>query len=92
MLELSVSAATKGTALQALRERLGIGPGAVLYLGDDVTDEQAFDVLDQEAGDVAVKVGEGTTAAEHRVSGPEAVADLMQWLAGLRAQATSPGG
>ena len=66
--------------------------GAVLYLGDDVTDEQAFDVLDQEAGDVGIKVGEGDTWAEHRLSGPEAVADLMQWLAGLRAQATSPGG
>jgi hypothetical protein len=31
----------------------------VLYMGDDVTDERAFAVLDDDAGDVTVKVGDG---------------------------------
>ncbi len=92
VLELSVSRATKGTALAAVREHLRLAPGTLLYLGDDVTDEQAFEVLDPVAGDVSIKVGEGPTAAAYRVWGPEAVADLLQWLAGLRSQATSPGG
>jgi trehalose-phosphatase len=89
VLELSVSAATKGTALQRLRQRLGIAVGGVAYLGDDVTDEAAFAVLDQRVGDVAVKVGEGSTCAGHRLSGPDAVADVLQWLAGLRVEAAT---
>ncbi|MFN8078853.1 MAG: trehalose-phosphatase [Kineosporiaceae bacterium] len=89
VLEVSVSSATKGTALRRLRERLAIPPGGVVYLGDDVTDEAAFAVLDQAAGDVAIKVGEGMSLAAHRLSGPEAVADVLSWVAGLRTGATS---
>ena len=61
MLEVS-----KGAALDRLRER--IGADAVLFAGDDVTDETAFARL--RPGDVGVKVGEGDTAAEHRVPDP----------------------
>ena len=38
-------------------------PEPTLYLGDDVTDERAFEALDPDAGDVTVKVGDGDTAA-----------------------------
>jgi trehalose-phosphatase len=90
--ELSVSTATKGTALQALRSRLGIGPGAVIYLGDDVTDELAFGALDQTGGDLAIKVGDGETIAGHRVADPAAVAQLLEALAERRAAVVgSPG-
>jgi len=90
--ELSVSHATKGTALRALRTRLGLAAGAVIYLGDDVTDELAFAVLDQPGGDLAVKVGYGETVAAHRVADPAAVAQLLGGLAELRAAAVaSPG-
>jgi trehalose-phosphatase len=86
VVELAVTDATKGRALQDLRGVLGLPPrGAVLYLGDDVTDERAFAVLDDDGGDVTVKVGEGDTAARHRVPGPPEVAALLARLAALRA-------
>ena len=55
---------SKGMALDVLRER--IGADAVFFAGDDVTDETAFARL--RPGDVGVKVGDGDTAAAHRVA------------------------
>ncbi|MGF1664313.1 MAG: trehalose-phosphatase [Kineosporiaceae bacterium] len=75
VVELSVVDVDKGRALLALREELQVP--AVLYAGDDVTDEHAFEVLDDDAGDVTVKVGEGRTAARWRVDGPDAVPALL---------------
>ncbi len=86
VVELAVSDVTKGRALQGLRPALGLpDAGGVLYLGDDVTDERAFAVLADPDGDVTVKVGEGPTAARHRVADPSAVAALLARLQHLRA-------
>jgi trehalose 6-phosphate phosphatase len=49
----------------------------VLYLGDDVTDEDAFTALED---GVTVKVGEGPTAARHRVADLAGVHDLLERL------------
>lgn len=86
VVDLSVVEADKGGALTTLRGQVGLTPrgGGILYLGDDVTDERAFAVLDDERGDVTVKVGEGTTIARHRVDDPEAVAAVLARLADLR--------
>lgn len=78
--ELAVVAADKGTAVEQLRHQLGADP--VLFAGDDVTDEDAFAVLG--AGDVGIKVGPGDTLAQHRVSTPDDVADLLTTLLKLR--------
>jgi trehalose 6-phosphate phosphatase len=78
VVEVSVVTASKGAAVARLREHLGAR--AVLYLGDDVTDETVFTTLDGD--DVGVKVGEGRTAAGHQVDGPEDVRDLLAALAG----------
>jgi len=78
VVELAVVVADKGTALQALRGQ--VGARAVLYVGDDVTDEDAFAVLDAPAGDVGVKVGPGSTAAAHRVAAPAQVTGLLERL------------
>lgn len=78
VVELSVVTADKGSALQGLRARTGAA--AVLYAGDDVTDEDAFAVLDPAAGDVGVKVGPGPTAAGFRVAAPEDVTVLLRRL------------
>ena len=87
VVELSVSDATKGAALQRLGALTVTPPGAggVLYAGDDVTDETAFAVLDARAGDVTVKVGPGPTGARHRVPDPAGVARVLTVLAQLRA-------
>ena len=57
----------------ALRDALGAD--AVVYFGDDVTDEDVFTVLTPT--DVGVKVGEGATAARYRVEGPEQAAEAL---------------
>ncbi|MGF1647097.1 MAG: trehalose-phosphatase [Kineosporiaceae bacterium] len=79
VVELSVVDVDKGRALLALRAELGTP--AVLYAGDDVTDEHAFEVLDDETGDVTIKVGGGATAARWRVDGPGALPTLLDALA-----------
>ncbi len=84
VVELSVVSATKGEALSALRERLGVD--VVLFAGDDVTDETALRTLNRDVGDVGLKVGDGETAADHHVADPEAVAALLERLADLRAE------
>jgi trehalose 6-phosphate phosphatase len=76
VLELAVTDADKGSAVVRLRDELGAA--GVLYLGDDVTDEDAFRAL--AADGVTVKVGEGETVAAHRVpdlAGVRAVLDRL---------------
>jgi trehalose 6-phosphate phosphatase len=80
VIDLAVLQVSKGAAVDVLRERLGAD--AVFFAGDDVTDESVFTRL--RPGDVGVKVGEGDTAAEHRVTDPEAVAAVLRALAGHR--------
>jgi trehalose 6-phosphate phosphatase len=77
VLELAVTPADKGSALLRLREELGAA--AAVYLGDDLTDEDAFRALP--AGDVTVKVGEGDTVARHRVADTAAVVAVFDVLA-----------
>jgi trehalose 6-phosphate phosphatase len=85
-LDLSVVDASKGVAISTLRIRAGLAPGSggVLYIGDDVTDERAFAVLDDDQGDVTVKVGDGPTIARHRIADPQAVTALLDYLVQLR--------
>jgi trehalose 6-phosphate phosphatase len=80
VLELAVVHTSKGDAIDALRHR--VGAGAVVYFGDDVTDEDAFARL--QGPDVAVKVGSGETAATYRIADPTEVARRLARLAGLR--------
>jgi trehalose 6-phosphate phosphatase len=76
VLDLSVVRMDKGAALDLLRER--VAADAVVFAGDDVTDETAFARL--RPGDVGVKVGPGDTAAEHRVDAPSDITALLQLL------------
>jgi trehalose 6-phosphate phosphatase len=76
VIDLSVVETSKGSALDVLRERFGAD--AVLFAGDDVTDETAFERL--RPGDVGVKVGDGDTAAAHRVADPQEMAEVLSTL------------
>jgi len=81
VVELSVVATDKGSALGRIRQRLGAS--AVLFIGDDVTDEDAFAAL---AGpDLGIKVGPGDSAARHRVADSVDVARVLAYLAERRA-------
>ncbi|WP_432536614.1 trehalose-phosphatase [Kineococcus arenarius] len=89
VVELGAVELGKGAGLRRLRERLsadGAPVEAVLFAGDDVTDEDAFAVLSPDAGDLTVKVGDGDTAAARRVGSPQDVAVLLARLADLRAR------
>lgn len=81
VMEAGVLDADKGTALLALAGALG--SQGVLYLGDDVTDERAFEALGSLPHSLTVKVGEGATAATHRVADTSEVADLLTLLSEL---------
>ncbi|MBX3315419.1 MAG: trehalose-phosphatase [Phycisphaeraceae bacterium] len=74
--EILVTRATKGTAITALRRRTGAG--AVVFIGDDVTDEDAFASL--EPPDVAIKVGDAPSLASLRLPDTAAVASFLQAL------------
>jgi trehalose 6-phosphate phosphatase len=80
VVELGVIAADKGRALRLLRER--VGASAVLFAGDDLTDEDALATL--ATGDIGVKAGPGQTRAEFRVGSTTHVSRLLITLARLR--------
>lgn len=86
VVELAVVGTHKGTALAALRSRAGAT--GVLFLGDDVTDENGFAVLRD--GDVGVKVGPGGTHARFRVPDPPAAVQVLEQLLAARSAATAP--
>ncbi len=77
VVELRPEGLTKGTAVRRIADA---HPDHVpVYLGDDVTDEDAFAALqemDREA--VTIKVGEGDTRADARLEGPDAVMEYLR--------------
>ncbi|MEM8708814.1 MAG: bifunctional trehalose-phosphatase/glycoside hydrolase family 15 protein, partial [Actinomycetota bacterium] len=79
--ELLLIPTDKGKALRTVRAT--VGATAVMFIGDDVTDEYAFRTL--HGPDVGVKVGEGETAAPFRVESPDEVAVLLAALSARRA-------
>ncbi len=80
VLDVGVVATDKGDAVQTLRHR--VAATAVVFLGDDLTDEDVFATLC--GPDLAVKVGPGATRAPYRIDGTEDVARLLARLAELR--------
>lgn len=78
VLEFLVAEETKGTALMTLRAKLGAG--AVIYLGDDVTDETALATLRPEAGDVGIKIGDASSVAQYRLPDVAAAAGVLTEL------------
>ncbi len=80
VLEFSVLDLSKGDALE--RIRTDVSASAVIYAGDDATDEDAFAQL--RGPDLSLKVGTGITLATARVSGPHAASQVLALLAERR--------
>ncbi|GAT11456.1 trehalose-phosphatase [Mycolicibacterium novocastrense] len=80
VLEFAVIQTDKGEAIDILREQENAT--AVVFFGDDVTDEKAFHRL--RGDDVGVKVGPGETLAAYRVEAPEDVAAALIHLLDAR--------
>jgi trehalose 6-phosphate phosphatase len=80
VLEFAVISTDKGEAVDILREQHDAS--AVVFLGDDVTDEKAFRRL--RGADVGIKVGDGETLAGYRIESPEDVALALEYLLGAR--------
>jgi trehalose 6-phosphate phosphatase len=66
----------KDAAIAVLRAE--VRPSAVLFAGDDVTDEDAIVAL--EPGDIGVRLGAGESAAQVRMPG---IPEFAEWLAEL---------
>lgn len=83
IVEYAFRAEGKDAAISWLRDVTGAT--AVLFAGDDVTDEDALRTL--ELGDVGVRVGPGETAASVRVADISELVDMLVRLAHERASA-----
>jgi trehalose 6-phosphate phosphatase len=77
VVELRPEGLTKGTAVRRIAAE---HPDRVpVYLGDDVTDEDAFAALQaMNRGAVTVKIGDGDTRADARLDGPDAVMEYLR--------------
>lgn len=73
VLELFARTASKGVSLLRLAERHAAA--TTVYIGDDITDEDAFAILGSD--DITIKVGDAATVAQHRLEDPLAV---REWL------------
>jgi trehalose-6-phosphatase len=62
--------------------------GNILFVGDDVTDEDAFGALPVTG--IGVKVGPGVTLAAHRIGDTADVSVLLELLVSLRTPTSSP--
>ena len=80
VLEMATRHVGKGVALRELATEHGVD--ALLYVGDDVTDERAFEML--RPTDLSVRVGPGATAARFRIANERAVLRLLRALLALR--------
>lgn len=76
VLELKPAGKDKGTAVAEFLQEAPFAGRRPVFLGDDVTDEYGFRVVDARGG-YAVKVGEGDSAAPWRLADVSAV---RRWL------------
>ncbi|MHB1022895.1 MAG: trehalose-phosphatase [Acidobacteriaceae bacterium] len=70
----------KGEASRWILQQLGSKGTLVISMGDDRTDEDIFKALPES---ISIKVGEGETFAQYRVSGPEDVLVVLRRIHAL---------
>jgi len=78
--ELKPAGADKGTAIDEFMREAPFAGRTPVFLGDDVTDEFGFHVVNRLEGH-SIKVGDGETAARWHLPNPSAARDwLRAWL------------
>lgn len=76
VIEAKPAHANKGKAVERMLTHTPFKDRVAVMIGDDTTDEDAFTVVNR-LGGFSIKVGDGETAATHRLAGPPEVA---RWL------------
>lgn len=77
VLELRPNAWTKGSSITSFMQEAPFAGRTPVFIGDDVTDEDAFEVVNEMSG-VSIRVGNPTaTVAQHRLGG---VSEVLRWL------------
>ena len=76
VVEVKSRGMNKGEAIRAFMSEPPFMGRIPVFAGDDVTDESGFRMVN-ELGGVSVKVGDGSTVANWRLSG---VSDVLDWL------------
>ena len=91
--ELKPRGASKGEVIRTFMQEPPFADHRPVFVGDDLTDEAGFAVVN-ELGGVSIKVGSGETEATGRLESVSAVADwldqLQQALSEQRAHPTQP--
>lgn len=82
--ELRTTACNKGKAIQEFMQEAPFASRTPVFLGDDLTDEDGFDVVNA-CGGHSIKVGEGETRAAYRL--PD-VQSVEKWLKACLEQLT----
>lgn len=80
VLEAKAKSHDKGAAVEAFLAGLPFAHRVPLFLGDDVTDEDGIRAA-QAAGGHGIKVGDGQTAAKHRLANVPAVHAYLKSIA-----------
>lgn len=80
--EIRPAACTKGTSIRAFMERPPFAARLPIYIGDDLTDEDGFAVVNG-LGGISIRVGDAqASAAQHRLPG---VRQVLRWLESIPA-------
>ncbi|MGV4199341.1 trehalose-phosphatase [Citrobacter murliniae] len=76
VVEIKPKGTNKGEAIDAFMQEAPFAGRVPVFIGDDLTDEAGFRVVNR-AGGISVKVGSGATQATWRLAG---VTDVWRWL------------
>lgn len=76
VVEIKPQGISKGAAIAAFMREAPFVTRTPVFLGDDLTDEAGFDVVNQ-LGGISIKIGQGETRAQRRLENVQAV---HRWL------------